>query len=45
MKKKIKDIQRHKSGFEIKRISVFINGIEHIFMGDRIFTDIGLEIK
>jgi len=45
MKNKTKRNIQIKAGFEIKQVSAFINGIKHIFTRDRIFTDIGVEIK
>ena len=46
MKKKTKRyINPFKSGDEVKQVSAFINGVKHIFTENRIFMDLGVEIK
>ena len=45
MKKTNKYISKLNAGYEIVQVSALINGVKHIFTGNRIFTDTGVEIK
>ena len=44
-KKQFKRMEQLRGEFEITQASALINGIKHIFIRDKIFNDMGVEIR